>query len=386
MAKELKNTKNEVVQCNGSDVWTSDLSDTALIKGVDLKKRTLTIIGSDETKDRDGDIISVSGWQLENYLKNPVFQWAHNYTSPPIGRAITLVRRRSPARLEFVIRFPSEGVYPFADMILAMYNERIMNASSVGFIPRTWEDLPIDKEEQGGYRRARKYTKQELLELSAVPVPANPSALQNAIKDLKLSKDYQKTAFDILTGQKLFVPENAEMILEELGEAKASLEDDNILVQVQDDFISSADSLDDSEGKEEVIESCNPVLPELIKDCIQTTIKVEIDEQFKQLAEEVSSLVIEKMMDSLLVTDTKTMKKLIKEDGAQTGSVGDAIADQQLVDPIKSILSQTKDAVLPVITSPVIQEADEEQTQLRTLVSELTSLVESMRLPENRKE
>ena len=46
-----------------------------------------------------------------------------------------------------------------------------MRASSVGFIPKEWEDM----DGKGGVWR--KYTKQELLELSLVSVPANPEAL-----------------------------------------------------------------------------------------------------------------------------------------------------------------------------------------------------------------
>ncbi|NKI20347.1 hypothetical protein HFN20_03700 [Paenibacillus dendritiformis] len=50
------------------------------------ENRVLRFIGSTETEDRDQDVIRATGWQLENYKKNPVFLWAHDYTVPPIGR------------------------------------------------------------------------------------------------------------------------------------------------------------------------------------------------------------------------------------------------------------------------------------------------------------
>src|SRR5215475_4037209 len=39
----------------------------------------LDFIASDETLDRYDEIISVSGWKLNNYRRNPVFQNAHQY-------------------------------------------------------------------------------------------------------------------------------------------------------------------------------------------------------------------------------------------------------------------------------------------------------------------
>ena len=36
---------------------------------------------SDETLDRYNERITVSGWKLDNYRKNPVVQNAHNYAS-----------------------------------------------------------------------------------------------------------------------------------------------------------------------------------------------------------------------------------------------------------------------------------------------------------------
>ena len=48
---------------------------------------TYLFTGSDETIDRDGEIIKVDGWQLANYKKNPVILWGHNHSIPAIGKA-----------------------------------------------------------------------------------------------------------------------------------------------------------------------------------------------------------------------------------------------------------------------------------------------------------
>lgn len=133
------------------------------------ENRVLRFIGSTETEDRERDVIRATGWQLENYKKNPVFLWAHDYTVPPIGRALDV--RVVDKQLVFDIEFPVKGLYPLADTVYELYKGGFMKATSVGFQGKEFEPR------QGG---GTLYKKQELLELSAVPVPANPEALQLA--------------------------------------------------------------------------------------------------------------------------------------------------------------------------------------------------------------
>ncbi|MFJ8531684.1 hypothetical protein [Bacillus sp. NPDC094106] len=133
------------------------------------QERKLRFIGSCEHADRDGDVILASGWELDNYKKNPVFLWTHDYSIPPIGRAINVFRQAD--KLIFDIEFPEKGIHPLADTVYELYKKGFMNATSVGFIGKEGEALPT-----GG----TKFTRQELLELSAVPVPSNPMALQQA--------------------------------------------------------------------------------------------------------------------------------------------------------------------------------------------------------------
>src|SRR4051794_20377650 len=50
----------------------------------------LDFISSDDSLDRFGEIIVASGWRLENYRRNPVFQNAHQYGDVifTLGRAL----------------------------------------------------------------------------------------------------------------------------------------------------------------------------------------------------------------------------------------------------------------------------------------------------------
>src|SRR5207248_987276 len=50
----------------------------------------LDFISSDESLDRYSEVISASGWKLDSYLRNPVFQNAHQYGDIifTLGRAL----------------------------------------------------------------------------------------------------------------------------------------------------------------------------------------------------------------------------------------------------------------------------------------------------------
>jgi hypothetical protein len=149
----------------------------------------LDFISSDGTIDRYGEIISANGWRLENYRRNPVFQNAHQYGDVifTLGRAlITDVRTVPPSTLNAQ---PSTALYqriqfatdvnPMAKIAYGLYKGKFLNAVSVGFIPLRWKDT--DKVAAGraatGVQATRIYLEQELLEVSAVGIPANPNAL-----------------------------------------------------------------------------------------------------------------------------------------------------------------------------------------------------------------
>jgi hypothetical protein len=158
----------------------------------------LDFISSDESLDRYNEIISASGWKLDNYLRNPVFQNAHQYGDIlfTLGRAIiTEVRvgatsTSSPylfQRIEFAC-----DINPMAKIAYGLYKGKFLNAVSVGFVPLRWEDGSEEK----GYQR--KYLEQELLEVSAVGIPANPNALALGLNSGAIQKSDLREAFDLL--------------------------------------------------------------------------------------------------------------------------------------------------------------------------------------------
>lgn len=128
--------------------------------------RRITFVMSDELPDRGGDIVKVDGWDLKGFMSNPVFLSMHDSTRYPIGTWEKVWVEHG--QLRGVARFADEGTHPEADLAYSLYKQGIMNAVSVKFLGNEYEP-----NEHGGLT----FTGQELLECSAVPVPANANAL-----------------------------------------------------------------------------------------------------------------------------------------------------------------------------------------------------------------
>ena len=151
--------------------------------------RVLEIVGTDETPDRYNSILTADGWETERYERNPVFLWCHDDTSPPIGLTLKIERSEVAGRkgLSFLVLFADAETSPLADKIFRLYKGGFLNATSVGFWPH--EAREIDTEDEARELNLAwpfltspnfppiVYERQELLELSAVPVPGNPNAL-----------------------------------------------------------------------------------------------------------------------------------------------------------------------------------------------------------------
>jgi HK97 family phage prohead protease len=145
------------------------------IKVSGSEERTIDILASDDSVDSYNEILTHDGWDLKRYKKNPVIIWAHNYSIPPIAKTIWMKADKEKGLLGR-IKFPDEGVNPFADTIFKMYKDKFLNAFSVGF----YGNERVVPKKPG---EPILITKKELLEISAVPIPSNPNALQkNAFK------------------------------------------------------------------------------------------------------------------------------------------------------------------------------------------------------------
>lgn len=142
---------------------------------VDETRRVIRMAITTERIDRYEDTIALDGWDLTAYRRNPVVLWAHDYSMLPVGRAEHLAIEEitidgAPVRAMVAdIVFTPRGMHPFNDVVYEMLAGGFLNASSVGFRPLEWS---FDEERFGV-----NFLRQELLEFSVVPVPANGDAI-----------------------------------------------------------------------------------------------------------------------------------------------------------------------------------------------------------------
>lgn len=133
----------------------------------EIVKGKMTAVASNETIDRGGDSLKIKDWDFRNFKKNPVLQAGHDYHPlSTIGIAKNI--RIENDEVKFEPEF--HDITQLARDIKKMYLDKYLTAWSVGFIP--------------GHLESQK---NELLEISAVAVPANPDALtslsQKAIEE-----------------------------------------------------------------------------------------------------------------------------------------------------------------------------------------------------------
>jgi HK97 family phage prohead protease len=139
---------------------------------LDLKTRTIVGVITTSAVDRYREIVDPGGISLDNYRKNPVVLLNHGWGySLPIGRNLWIKPQKKGliASTEF-------DESPIALDVLRMYDQGYMKGWSIGFIGVKWEDADASK--LGFWR---KWTETELVEYSAVTIPANPEAISNAL-------------------------------------------------------------------------------------------------------------------------------------------------------------------------------------------------------------
>jgi hypothetical protein len=149
------------------------------------EERVIEYTLSDETVDRDGDIIVQAGIDLSNYVKNPVVLPFHDSRTFPVGNFIKLWVDVTSKSLKGWILFPDDRVDTsgMSDRAFRFAKSRIMRAGSIGFRGR---EVKFPTKEERGLLGMLDYgvifSKTELMEFSLCPVPSNPNALSNAVK------------------------------------------------------------------------------------------------------------------------------------------------------------------------------------------------------------
>jgi HK97 family phage prohead protease len=159
----------------------------------EAKDGKLSAIASTPAVDRDGEVILPSAFanSLASYRANPVIMASHNHGFLSNGMP-TIIGSAKKIEIEaeamvFEMEFAKTEI---AKAWQSLYEDGHARAFSVGFIPKEG-----DWKEQDG-ESIYVHTEVELLEISAVAVPANPEAVTrgfdpeqiNAMVDARVEK------------------------------------------------------------------------------------------------------------------------------------------------------------------------------------------------------
>ena len=140
------------------------------------------MILTDESVDRDGDIIRAAGVDWSRFASNPVVLCSHEHKSLPVGRIVNLRQVPSPISGHPAIvgdlELAKPGVSAKADEARGLIEGGILKACSVGFIPRKIRTPGASERRRLGMpSHGRIYEESELIELSLCSVPSNANAL-----------------------------------------------------------------------------------------------------------------------------------------------------------------------------------------------------------------
>lgn len=199
------------------------------LDSVDVENATAIFVLSTVDIDRHGDVIHQDSWQLDNFLKNPVFLEQHMSWEFPLGKFVEIYTEEDPNRTDGAkrlvgkVKFAVEE-YDRAKVAFALVANGFMNAVSVGFIPH---DVEYNSDLDAFIMRDC-----ELLEVSLVSVPANPMALAKMMAKAEakgidmapfLEKPVKKTAPDSNPRKKL--------------------------IEVKDEMVKQSETLEDTDAK-----------------------------------------------------------------------------------------------------------------------------------------
>jgi HK97 family phage prohead protease len=131
-----------------------------------LKDGKASFVMTTDALDRQGEIVETEGWDFGNFMKNPVILDTHRYESIEdiVGKAVGEPRREGSGWVVDIEFANTER----GKVAKALVEQGMLNAVSVGF-------RSTQRRKEG---RTMHHVQKELLEVSLVAIPANPTALR----------------------------------------------------------------------------------------------------------------------------------------------------------------------------------------------------------------
>lgn len=208
---------------------------------VNVDNGTFKVIASTATQDRHGEKILASGWKLENYMKNPIILFGHDYRhlDNVVGQATKVYVENDQLIVEGV--FASGEANPKAQMLRKLYDEGVIRTVSVGLIPLSRDEKDLDI-----------ITSAELLELSFVPVPANPEALRLA----------KEIGAEELVEEEVKTETTLEEVKEEVKQLREEMK--SVLITIKT-FVNDKTISGEEAEKKELLQTANRALSEALR-------------------------------------------------------------------------------------------------------------------------
>ena len=169
MAYALLAKDGRPIMKDGDPVKAMDVT-IEKIEQLDEGAKSFVATASTEDEDRDKDIIRQDGWNLKNFKKNPMIPWSHDYWEIPVAKSLRTWVDKATKKLLFKPQFDDSDETSMK--IFNKYKNGFLTSFSVGFRGIKFEYRDEDDRWWGGI----EFLEQELLEISAVTIPANPNA------------------------------------------------------------------------------------------------------------------------------------------------------------------------------------------------------------------
>lgn len=236
----------------------------------------VVMVASSESEDRDGETIDANGWHWDEANLPPLL-WGHDARNPQnvLGKLTRVWIDDGQLMIE--AQFNDDlGALPGGEnaaLIGAYMRAGRITQGSVGFIPDSWVGADGRKYERNkdglpwGSEPGRKYTRQELVEFSIVPVPSQRDSALVQVRELfgaieppaapatprEDTKEPAVSWFD-----KLFGPsrhEKAGAVLSRANKDRLSNARDAIEAAAEaiEEVLQSAERADDEEAPEEEV-------------------------------------------------------------------------------------------------------------------------------------
>lgn len=308
---------------------------------------------STERRARDNNIIRADAWRTRNFAANPVALWAHKDTELPIGHWRNLKIENMPEgdpALFGDLHFAS-AEYEFAATVEKLYRSGALNAVSV-----RWAPLDYERMEDGS--NGIVFTDVDLLEVSAVPVPADPDAIAVAAQrgivtpdelekfearlgssseililgsEIIVEKEQERAAEEVVETIEAEEVEVEEQRAEEVAEGDVVAEEPCADVVAEDD-VEPADSADEIRSEEPAEErSADPVAEE---DCERAGKKISKGRAklIRETIDAISSS-LESLKDMIEEADPREMEESEEEEEWTEDERGEG---EKLVDELVS--------------------------------------------------